>query len=50
MDLHLKVIRLYNAELGGIINSAKAASALRSLTVAPLRRVQITPLLEEAWS
>ena len=41
---------LRRAELGGTINSAEAASALRSLNVAPLRRVQIRPLLEEAWS
>ena len=41
---------LRRAELSGLINPTKAASALRSLTVAPLHRVQVRPLLEEAWS
>lgn len=41
---------LRRAELSGLINSALAVSALRSLSVAPLRRVQIRPLLDEAWS
>lgn len=41
---------LRRAELSGLINSAKAASAFRLLAAAPLRRVQIRPLLEEAWS
>ena len=41
---------LRRAELSGLINSARAASALRSLSVAPLHRVQIRPMLEEAWS
>jgi len=41
---------LRRAELSGMINAAKAASGLRLLSVAPLHRVQIRPLLEEALS
>ena len=41
---------LRRAELSGLINSGKAASALKLLTAAPLHRAQIRPLLEEAWS
>lgn len=41
---------LRRAELSGLINSGKGSSALRLLAAAPLHRVQIRPLLEEAWS
>lgn len=41
---------LRRAELSGLINSAKAASAFRLPAAAPLHRVQTRPLLEEAWS
>ncbi len=37
------------AERAGLITSAKALSMLRSLAAAPLHRVRIRPLLEEAW-
>ena len=41
---------LRRAELSGLVDPARTAVALRSLSVAPLHRVQIRPLLEEAWS
>ena len=41
---------LRRAELSGAISPATASSALRSLASAPLRRVQIRPLLHEAWA
>lgn len=41
---------LRRAELRGGVLSAPAAQAMTSLSTAPLRRVQVRPLLADAWS
>ncbi|MBS1836692.1 MAG: type II toxin-antitoxin system VapC family toxin [Actinobacteria bacterium] len=41
---------LRRAELRGGVLSARAAQAMTSLSTAPLRRVQVRPLLADAWS
>lgn len=41
---------LRRAELANHITTARATAALSRLLVAPLRRVQVKPLLDEAWS
>ncbi len=38
------------AESTGAITTVKATAALRSLNIAPLRRVQVRPLLNAAWA
>lgn len=40
---------LRRAELAGHITAARATAALSRLLVAPTRRVQVRPLLGEAW-
>lgn len=41
---------LRRAELRGGVLPARAAQAMTSLSGAPLRRVQVRPLLADAWS
>lgn len=41
---------LRRAELRGGVLSARAAQAMTSLSTTPLRRVQVRPLLADAWS
>lgn len=41
---------LRRAELGGGVLSARVAQAMTSLSTAPMRRVQVRPLLADAWS
>lgn len=41
---------LRRAELAGHITAARATAALSRLLVAPTRRVQVRPLLGEAWT
>lgn len=41
---------LRRGELSGSIPSVKAAVAFRSLVNTPIRRVQVRPLLTEAWA
>ena len=41
---------LRRAELRGGVLNARVAPAMTSLSTAPLRRVQVRPLLADAWS
>lgn len=41
---------LRRLELGGTLQPARAAAAMASLEVAPINRVQVRPLLSDAWS
>jgi predicted nucleic acid-binding protein len=41
---------LRRAELRGGVLNARVAQAMTSLSTAPLRRVQVRPLLADAWS
>jgi len=43
-------IAVVRADLRGAVLNARVAQAMMSLSAAPLRRVQVRPLLADAWS
>lgn len=43
-------IAVVRADLRGAVLNARVAQAMMSMSAAPLRRVQVRPLLADAWS